>query len=68
MATSKDGTAATFTPDAGYIIMDVTINGKSVGALASVSNLKTGDIVECITQNKAGMQALMNNYALTAKM
>lgn len=67
VATSKDGTAATFTPAAGYIIMDVTINGKSVGALASVSNLKTGDIVECITQNKAGMQALMNNYALTAR-
>lgn len=67
VATSKDGTAVTFTPDAGYIIMDVTINGKSVGALASVTNLKTGDIVECITQNKAGMQALMNNYALTAR-
>lgn len=67
VATSKDGTAVTFTPDAGYIIMDVIVNGKSVGALASVTNLKTGDIVECITQNKAGMQALMNNYALTAR-
>lgn len=67
VATSKDGTAATFTPAAGYIIMDVIVNGKSVGALASVTNLKTGDIVECITQNKAGMQALMNNYALTAR-
>ena len=67
VATSKDGTAVTFTPDAGYIIMDVIVNGKSVGAFASVTNLKTGDIVECITQNKAGMQALMNNYALTAR-
>lgn len=67
VATSKDGTAVAFTPDAGYIIMDVIVNGKSVGALASVTNLKTGDIVECITQNKAGMQALMNNYALTAR-
>ena len=67
VATSKDGTAVTFTPDAGYIIMDVTINGKSVGALQSVTGLHTGDIVECITQNKAGMQALMNNYALTAR-
>lgn len=47
--------------------MDVTINGKSVGALQSVTGLHTGDIVECITQNKAGMQALMNNYALTAR-
>ena len=67
VATSQDGTAVTFTPDAGYIIMDVIVNGKSVGAFASVTNLKTGDIVECITQNKAGMQALMNNYALTAR-
>ena len=67
VVTSKDGTAVTFTPDAGYIIMDVIVNGKSVGAFASVTNLKTGDIVECITQNKAGMQALMNNYALTAR-
>ena len=66
-ATSKDGTAVTFTPAAGYIIMDVTINGKSVGALASVTGLQTGDTVECITQNKSGMQALMNNYALTAR-
>ena len=67
VATSKDGTAVTFTPAAGYIIMDVTINGKSVGALQSVTGLHTGDTVECITQNKAGMQALMNNYALTAR-
>ena len=47
--------------------MDVTINGKSVGALASVTGLHTGDTVECITQNKSGMQALMNNYALIAR-
>ena len=67
VATSKDGTAVTFTPAAGYIIMDVTINGKSVGALASVTGLHTGDTVECITQNKSGMQALMNNYALIAR-
>ena len=67
VATSKDGTAVTFTPAAGYIIMDVTINGKSVGALASVTGLQTGDTVECITQNKSGMQALMNNYALIAR-
>ena len=67
VAISKDGTAATFTPAAGYIIMDILVNGKSVGALASITNLKTGDIVECITQNRSGMQALMNNYALTAR-
>ena len=67
VATSKDGTAVTFTPAAGYIIMDVTINSKSVGALASVTGLHTGDTVECITQNKSGMQALMNNYALIAR-
>lgn len=67
VATSKDGTAVTFTLAAGYIIMDVTINGKSVGALASVTGLHTGDTVECITQNKSGMQALMNNYALIAR-
>ena len=67
VATSKDGTAATFTPATGYIIMDVIVNGKSVGALQSVTGLHTGDTVECITQNKAGMQALMNNYALTAR-
>lgn len=67
VATSKDGTAATFTPDAGYIIMDVIVNGKSVGALQSVTGLHTGDTVECITQNKSGMQALMNNYALSAR-
>lgn len=67
VATSKDGTAATFTPAAGYILQDILVNGKSVGALASITNLKTGDIVECITQNRSGMQALMNNYALTAR-
>ena len=67
VATSKDGTAATFTPATGYIIMDILVNGKSVGALTSITNLKTGDIVECITQNRSGMQALMNNYALSAR-
>ena len=65
--TSKDGTAATFTPVDDYIIVDVIVNGKSLGPVESVTDLKTGDLIECITQNIAGKQKELNAYNLVAR-
>lgn len=64
---SKDGTAVTFTPVDDYIIIDVIVNGKSLGPVESVTDLKTGDVVECITQNIAGKQEDLNEFKFVAR-
>lgn len=67
IALSKDGTAATFTPSGDYIIVDVILNGTSLGPVESLTGLKTGDIVEVITQNKAEVQKELKTFNLIAR-
>ncbi len=42
---SSDGTKLTITPDNGYEVNDVTVNGISKGSITEISGLKTGDKV-----------------------
>ena len=42
---SSDGTTLTITPDTGYEISKVTLNGTDKGAVGSLTGLKTGDKV-----------------------
>lgn len=45
---NEDGTELTITADEEYVIKDVIVNGKSVGAVEKVTDLKTGDSVEVV--------------------
>lgn len=45
-ALSADGTVLTVTPDEGYYVKRVKLNGASLGSVTTVENLKTGDVVE----------------------
>ena len=64
---SKDGTAASITPADGYTIMEVKLNGKSLGAVDSVSGLKTGDSLQVIVMNRQEVKEYMSGYALVAR-
>lgn len=44
------GTTATITPDEGFEIVDVTVNGVSKGDVTTISGLKTGDKIVVITK------------------
>ncbi len=47
---SKDGTTATITVDKDATLKDVLLNGKSLGAVTEVPNLKTGDKLVVIVE------------------
>ncbi len=49
---SKDGTTAIITPDEGYEVFSVLLNGKEQGAVASLTGLKTGDKVTAVFKAK----------------
>lgn len=49
---STDGRTLTITPDAEKEIDKVTLNGKELGTVATVTNLKTGDKVEISFKDK----------------
>lgn len=42
---SEDGMQLTITPDEGYAIRQVSLNGKELGAVESLQNLFSGDVV-----------------------
>ena len=48
----KDGTTLTITADAGKVIDKVLLNGKDMGAVTELKNLKTGDKVEVTFKDK----------------
>ena len=50
---STDGTTITITPDEGKEIDKVLVNGKDLGAVTEVKDLKTGDKVEVIFKDQA---------------
>ena len=41
-------TEATITPDSGYAIKDVLLNGKSVGKVAKLDKLASGDTIQVV--------------------
>jgi len=47
---SEDGTKATVELKDGYKVIDVLVNGVSIGAVTELENLKTGDVVEIVTE------------------
>ena len=61
---SADGSTITITPDAGYEVEEVTVNGASKGALKSVSGLRTGDRVRITfkTNDTPGKQDYAEKY------
>ena len=50
---SKDGTTITITPDEGKEVDKVLVNGKDIGAVTEVKDLKPGDKIEVIFKDKA---------------
>ncbi len=57
---SADGTSLTITPDAGYEISKVTVNGTDKGSVSSLTGLKTGDkiSVEFAKKSESGDKAV----------
>ena len=49
---SKDGTTLTITADAGKVIDKVLLNGKDMGSVTELKNLKTGDKIEVTFKDK----------------
>lgn len=45
---NQDMTEATITPDSGYAIKDVLLNGKSVGKVAKLDKLASGDTIQVV--------------------
>lgn len=45
---NQDMTEATITPDSGYAIKDVLLNGKSVGKVAKLDKLVSGDTIQVV--------------------
>ena len=50
---SKDGTSVIITPDEGKEVDKVLVNGKDIGAVTEVKDLKPGDKIEVIFKDKA---------------
>ena len=50
---SKDGTSVIITPDEGKEVDKVLVNGKNIGAVTEVKDLKPGDKIEVIFKDKA---------------
>lgn len=65
---SKDGTTATIVVDKDATLKDVLLNGKSLGAVTEVPNLKTGDklvvIVETAAEKNARIKAGVENTTI----
>ena len=65
---SKDGTTATIVVDKDATLKDVLLNGKSLGAVTEVPNLKTGDklvvIVETAAEKNARLKAGVENTTI----
>ena len=60
-ALSEDGTNLTITPDEGYEIKSVTLNGVEQGAKTSLTGLKTGDKVTVTFEKKASETPLIDS-------
>ena len=62
---SADGTSLTITPDAGYEISKVTVNGTDKGSVSSLTGLKTGDkiSVEFAKKSESGDKAVYKDVA-----
>lgn len=45
---NQDMTEATITPDSGYAIKDVLLNGKSVGKVSKLDKLASGDTIQVV--------------------
>ena len=60
IALSKDGTTATITPNAGMMIDKVMLNGKDMGAVTVVKDIKTGDKLEVSFKQTAEEKAKMD--------
>ena len=65
---SKDGTTATIVVDKDATLKDVLLNGKSLGAVTEVKDLKTGDklvvIVEIAAEKNARLKAGVENTTI----
>ena len=65
---SKDGTTATIVVDKDATLKDVLLNGKSLGTVTEVPNLKTGDklvvIVETAAEKNARIKAGVENTTI----
>ena len=65
---SADGTKATITVEDGYILMDVTLNGESLGDdVYEVTGLKTGDVLKVAAMSEADFAAYVKDTQLVAR-
>ncbi len=51
---NEDMTEVTITPDSGYAIKDVLLNGKSVGKVTKLDKLVSGDTIEVVFEQLPG--------------
>lgn len=64
---NEDMTTATITPDSGYAIKDVLLNGKSMGKVTKLDNLVSGDAIEVVFEKlPAGNPATGDNTPIVA--